>query len=118
MYAAKAQFGRGAAGTVARCASCYGHSLGDVPLLGCGPRTYDRGMILKLKPNDFLRLRRARGVAIDVLAGRVWITEDGRAADAFLGPGRRYRVEGEGLVLVGSETYAGDGQGAEIAMQA
>ena len=73
-------------------------------------------MILRLNGNDFLRLRRARGVAIEVLTGRVWITEDGRAADSFLGPGRRYRVGGEGLVLIGTETFAGDGDGAEIAV--
>lgn len=60
-------------------------------------------MILQLQPNDYLRLRGARGVAIEVVAGRVWITEDGRAADSFLGPGRRYRVVGDGLVLVSGE---------------
>jgi ferric-dicitrate binding protein FerR (iron transport regulator) len=73
-------------------------------------------MILRLNRNDFLRLRAARGVAIEVLNGRVWITEDGRAADTFLGPGRRYRIGGEGLVLVGTETFAGEGEGAEIAL--
>lgn len=46
----------------------------------------------------------------------MWITEDGRAADSFLGPGRRYRVGGEGLVLVGTEALAGEGPGAEIAV--
>jgi hypothetical protein len=56
-----------------------------------------------MKPNDFLRLRGARGVAIDVVAGRVWITEDGRAQDSFVGAGSSYRVEGDGLVLVGAE---------------
>ena len=75
-------------------------------------------MILQLRGNDFLRLRRARGVAIEVLAGRVWITEAGRAADSFLGPGRRYRVDGEGLVLIGAETFAEGGAGAEIALKA
>ncbi len=74
-------------------------------------------MILRLRVNDFLRLRRARGVAIEVLTGRVWITEHGRAADSFLGPGRRYRVSGEGLVLVGTETFAAGGEGAEIALK-
>ena len=74
-------------------------------------------MILKLNCNDFLRLRRARGVAIQVLSGRVWITEDGRADDGLLGAGGRYRVASEGLVLVGTETFAGDsGPGAEIAI--
>jgi hypothetical protein len=70
-------------------------------------------MILKLKRNDFLRLRDARGVAIEVLDGRVWITEDGRAGDSFLGAGRCYRVSGDGLVLIGAETYA-DAGGAEL----
>ncbi len=74
-------------------------------------------MILRLRCNDFLRLRCARGVAIEVLAGRVWITEHGRAADSFLGPGRRYRVSGEGLVLVGTETFAAGSEGAEIALE-
>jgi len=73
-------------------------------------------MILRLNRNDFLRLRGARGVAIEVLEGRVWITEDGRASDSFLGPGRRYRIGGEGLVLVGTETFAGEREGAEIAL--
>jgi hypothetical protein len=71
-------------------------------------------MRLQLKHNDFLRLRGARGVAIEVLDGRVWITEDGREADSFLDPGGRYRVRGDGLVLIGAETYAGDGAGAEV----
>jgi hypothetical protein len=60
-------------------------------------------MVLKLNGKDTLRLRGARGTAIEVLAGRVWITEDGRGGDAFLGPGRRYRVWGDGLVLVSGE---------------
>jgi hypothetical protein len=60
-------------------------------------------MVLKLKASDCLRLKGARGTAIEVLAGRVWITEDGRGGDAFLAPGRRYLVWGDGLVLVSGE---------------
>ena len=60
-------------------------------------------MVLRLDHKDFLRLRGARGAAIEVLDGRVWITEDGRAADSFVGSGGRYRVRGDGLVLVGAE---------------
>lgn len=60
-------------------------------------------MVLEIKSNDYLRLRGARGMAIEVVAGRVWITEDGRASDSFLGPGRRYCVNGDGLVLVSGE---------------
>jgi len=68
-------------------------------------------MILRLKNNDFLRMLSARGVAIEVVKGRVWITEDGRGGDAFIGPGRRYQVGGDGLVLVGAEQA-----GAEISV--
>jgi hypothetical protein len=74
-------------------------------------------MILKLRRNDFLRLRGARGVVIEVLEGQVWITEHGRACDSFLGRGRRYCVAGDGLVLVGAETYA-DAGGAELRVMA
>ncbi|OGA61670.1 MAG: hypothetical protein A3G81_07520 [Betaproteobacteria bacterium RIFCSPLOWO2_12_FULL_65_14] len=60
-------------------------------------------MILNLDRGELLRLRSARGATIEVMSGRVWITEDGCAADRFLGPGRRYRVSGDGLVLVSTE---------------
>jgi uncharacterized protein YjiS (DUF1127 family) len=60
-------------------------------------------MVLQLTFNDFLRLRRARGAAIEVLDGAVWITEDDGEGDKFLGPGRSYRVRGGGLVVVGAE---------------
>ena len=61
-------------------------------------------MVLRLKNKDFLKLRCARGVAIEVMDGRVWITEDGCEADRFLGSGGRYLVGGDGLVLVGAES--------------
>jgi ferric-dicitrate binding protein FerR (iron transport regulator) len=72
-------------------------------------------MILNLKSNDYLRLIGARGTQIEVLRGRVWVTEDGRAADRFLAAGGRYRVFGDGLVLVGAEAPAG-APGAEISI--
>ena len=60
-------------------------------------------MMLRLENKDFLRLRGARGVAIEVVDGRVWVTEDGRATDSFLASGERYLVGGDGLVLVEAE---------------
>lgn len=60
-------------------------------------------MVLRLENKDFLRLREARGVAIEIVGGRVWITEDGFRDDSFLGAGGRYRVGGDGLVLVEAE---------------
>ena len=46
-------------------------------------------MVLRLKDKDFLRLRGARGVAIEVVDGRVWITEPGRLYARFLAAGAR-----------------------------
>lgn len=63
-------------------------------------------MVLLLNTNDYLRLRRAAGSWIEVRSGRIWVTEDGARRDALLGPGRRYQVSGDGLVLVGAETSA------------
>lgn len=60
-------------------------------------------MVLQLTFNDFLRLRGAQGAAIEVLDGKVWITEHGKPHDSFLEPGRSYRVSGQGLVVVGAE---------------
>jgi hypothetical protein len=63
-------------------------------------------MMLRLTLRDFLTLQGARGMAIDVLVGRVWITEDGRAGDSFVDAGRSYRVGGQGLVVIGTEDQA------------
>src|SRR5436190_24277554 len=63
-------------------------------------------MMLRLTLRDFLSLQGARGMAIDVLVGRVWITEDGRTGDSFVDAGRSYRVGGQGLVLIGAESRA------------
>ena len=65
-------------------------------------------MVLRLNNSDFLRLRGARGAAIEVVDGRVWITEDGCVSDCFLAPGGRYQVGGDGLVLVEAEADATD----------
>jgi Protein of unknown function (DUF2917) len=77
-------------------------------LLRLAAPSYAGAMVLRLENRDFLRLRGARGVAIEVMAGRVWITEDGLRDDSFLRAGGRYRVGGDGLVLVEAEADATD----------
>jgi hypothetical protein len=74
-----------------------------VKLLRHAPPSYAACMVLRLKDKDFLKLRGARGKAIEVVGGRVWITEDGRQGDRFLAAGGCYRVSGDGLVLVEAE---------------
>lgn len=61
-------------------------------------------MVLRLSGNQHLRLERAAGATIEVLDGRVWVTECGRAGDCFVGAAQRYRVDGDGLVLISSES--------------
>ena len=75
-------------------------------------------MMLRLTLRDFLSLQGARGMAIEVLVGRVWITEDGRTGDSFVDAGRSYRVGGQGLVLIGAETRAsGAPEAAEVVVR-
>lgn len=75
-------------------------------------------MMLRLTLRDFLSLQGARGMAIDVLVGRVWITEDGRSGDSFVDAGRSYRVGGQGLVLIGAEKRAGEAaEAAEVVVR-
>ncbi len=71
-------------------------------------------MIVQLRARDLLRLKKARFTKVEVRAGRVWITEEGRAGDHLLGPGNRYRVQGDGLVLIGSERYVEHGPAIEL----
>ena len=70
-------------------------------------------MVLQLTFNEFLQLRDAQGAAIEVLDGKVWITEDGAARDRFLEEGSSYRVAGKGLVVVGADAV--DPRGAHFA---
>jgi uncharacterized protein YjiS (DUF1127 family) len=86
-------------------------------LSGAPPRAYDGRMILRMQCENFLRVHGARGMAIEVLDGRVWITEAGRAGDSFLEPGHSYRVDGDGLVLIGTDTPAPNESGVDITVR-
>ena len=61
-------------------------------------------MLLDLGRDELFRLHGACGASILVLRGTVWITEDGRVSDSFVGAGKSYLVRGDGLVLVSCET--------------
>ena len=74
-------------------------------------------MLLQLRRKDLLRLVQGRGATLCVVSGQVWITEEGCADDRFLGPGGRYRIAGDGLVLIGAASPGGDGPAAEIALR-
>ena len=73
-------------------------------------------MILTLSSNEFLRLSKARGTTVEVLDGRVWITEAGSERDALVARGRRYSISGNGLVVVGMDAGA-DREVSRIALQ-
>ena len=65
---------------------------------------YDREnaatMLITLQGSELLRLRDARGLAIRVDSGVIWLTEEGRRADRFLRAGSTYVIESDGLVLM------------------
>lgn len=63
-------------------------------------------MIFDLEPNGALGLAGARGMTLEVLDGHLWITQKGRGEDLILARGARYRVDGEGVVLVGLDKAA------------
>lgn len=60
----------------------------------------------RLPHGSVLTLRRARGTRIVCDAGRLWLTEEGVAADFVLAAGQAYAVCGAGRVVV--EAVAGD----------
>ena len=40
------------------------------------------------------------GLCVEVGGGRIWLTEEGRGEDLFLGPGMQHVVQGAGRVVV------------------
>jgi uncharacterized protein YjiS (DUF1127 family) len=63
-------------------------------------------MILNLEANGTVSMAGARGMSVEVLDGRIWVTQKGRSQDTILARGARYSVEGDGVVLVGLEKRA------------
>lgn len=63
-------------------------------------------MILNLESNGTVSMAGARGMTVEVLDGQIWVTQKGRSQDTILARGARYRVEGDGVVLVGLEKRA------------
>ncbi len=59
-----------------------------------------------LAPNTVLRLDRARGRAISVTSGHVWITQTGNPDDTVLGPGERMLFLRRGRALVQAFEFA------------
>ena len=76
-------------------------------LMECGMKIDLGSGELCLRHGMPLRLVRAAGLRIDCLAGNIWITVAGEAADIFLMAGDSYRITGQGLALIES---IGNGQ--------
>ena len=61
----------------------------------------DGGLIgLELERGQMARLRDAGPLEVRCESGRVWITEDARAADVWLREGERATLRGRGLALI------------------
>jgi Protein of unknown function (DUF2917) len=62
--------------------------------------------VVSMPKGSALRLKDARGVALGIDDGMVWITEEGVAEDNFLSSGAEYAVVGGGVVIVSAECDA------------
>ncbi len=49
---------------------------------------------------ELVSLEQPRGVEVSVEAGRLWITEEARREDIWLGPGQRACLAGDGLAVI------------------
>jgi len=63
-------------------------------------------LTLRLKANDSLKLRDARGVVIRATRGVLWITQEGDAKDHTLGMLERFVVNCDGLTIISAVTQA------------
>jgi hypothetical protein len=57
---------------------------------------------LCLRHGQPIRVTRAPGLRVSCVAGMIWITVAGEAADVFLAPGQSYRIKDQGLALIES----------------
>lgn len=56
--------------------------------------------ILRLEPQQFYKMSRARGTCIEVRQGSLWLTEAHAGEDHFLFGRQCYRIRHQGLVLL------------------
>lgn len=55
---------------------------------------------LSLGAGERVRLPHAQGASVAVIAGRVWLTQEGDTRDILLTPGDSFEIAGPGLALV------------------
>ena len=61
---------------------------------------------LRLQSNQCVRLHDARGVAVRVTAGVLWITQEGDVVDHILSVGESFPLERHGLTIVSAMSDA------------
>jgi DUF2917 family protein len=84
-------------------------------LAHCLPLDLDRPRTMPER-HRLMTLVQAQGVRIRVLAGRVWVAEDGAERERLLERGAEYFVAGSGRVVVEQAEIDHSGETAEIAM--
>ena len=57
---------------------------------------------LTLRNGEIVSLPHGRGIAITVLAGRLWITEEASNDDVWLEAGQHANLSGDGLAVIES----------------
>lgn len=59
---------------------------------------------LRLPQGATMRLEAARGAELRVRGGTLWLTEEGRPDDVFLGPGASWRLRADGRTVVEADS--------------
>ncbi len=54
----------------------------------------------ELAAGELFRIPNPRGVQVEVVSGRLWITEEARNDDIWLAAGENVRLSGEGLAVL------------------
>jgi hypothetical protein len=78
------------------------HATGGGPqrLRGAAMEVSLSALSLRLPQGATMRLEAARGAELRVRGGTLWLTEEGRPDDVFLGPGASWRLRADGRTVV------------------
>jgi len=82
------------------------HETGGGPqrLRGAAMEVSLSALSLRLPQGATMRLEAARGAELRVRGGTLWLTEEGRPDDVFLGPGASWRLRADGRTVVEADS--------------
>lgn len=58
--------------------------------------------VMEMSRGSLLLIEHGRGMQIELWDGELWVTQEGDSRDYLIGPGAKFRLEREGIVLANS----------------